>query len=52
MKDCKHLMWDSDGDYCAICVGFGINSHCHVERGNQCGFYEPENKSEEEGDEL
>ena len=37
-------MYDSDGDYCAINKGFGVNSHCVMTRGEKCGSYEYKKK--------
>lgn len=42
MDRCEHLKFDSDGDYCDIGMGYGVNSHCHLKvEGGMCAFYSP-----------
>lgn len=36
---CKHCMYDSDGDYCDIGCGYGVNSHCYARIGKECKQY-------------
>ena len=38
-KDCEHLNYDADGDYCNISKGLGVNSHCWAKRDKECPFY-------------
>lgn len=36
---CIYLRFDSDGDYCALRKGFGVNSHCYAYNNRQCLYY-------------
>ena len=36
---CKFISYDSDGDFCTLGKGLGVNSRCWANYGKECKYY-------------